>query len=145
MTIIGAGGGGGKGGGGGSSRTPSTAPDSLDSRQYANVIDLISEGEIEGLADGFKSIFLNNTVLQNPDNSYNFQDVTVYTRNGTQNQAYIPLSGGVEDEKPVGITVAKAVPQVRTITDVDVDAVRITIAIPSLQQINNTNGDTSGC
>jgi predicted phage tail protein len=150
MTIIGAGGGGGGGGkgggggGGGSSRTPSTAPDSLDSRQYVNVIDLISEGEIEGLADGFKSIFLNNTVLQNPDNSYNFQDVTVYTRNGTQNQTYIPLSSGVEDEKLVGITVAKAVPQVRTITDVDVDAVRITIAIPSLQQINNTNGDTSG-
>ena len=146
MTIIGAGGGGdgGKGGGGGSSRTPSTAPDSLDSRQYANVIDLISEGEIQGLADGFKSIFLNNTALQNPDNSYNFQDVTVYTRNGTQNQTYIPLSSGVEDEKSVGITVAKAVPQVRTITDVDVDAVRITIAIPSLQQINNTNGDTSG-
>lgn len=145
MTIIGAGGGdGGKGGGGGSSRTPSTAPDSLDSRQYANVIDLISEGEIEGLADGFKSIFLNNTALQNPDNSYNFQDVTVYTRNGTQNQTYIPLSSGVEDEKSVGITVVKTVPQVRTITDVDVDAVRITIAIPSLQQINNTNGDTSG-
>jgi predicted phage tail protein len=146
MTIIGAGGmgGGGKGGKGGSSRTPSTAPDSLDSRQYANVIDLISEGEIEGLADGFKSIYLNNTVLQNPDGSYNFQDVEIYTRNGTQNQTYIPLGGGVEDEKPVGLTVVKAVPQVRTITDVDVDAVRITIAIPSLQQINSTNGDTSG-
>ena len=56
MTIIGAGGGG-KGGGGGSSRTPKTAPDSLDSRQYANVIDLISEGEIEGLSEGNKSIF----------------------------------------------------------------------------------------
>jgi predicted phage tail protein len=148
MTIIGAGGGGGggKGGGGsgGSSRTPSTAPDSLDSRQYANVIDLISEGEIEGLADGFKSIFLNNTVLQNPDGSYNFQDVTIYTRNGTQNQTYIPLGGGVSDTKGVGITVVKAVPQVRTITDVDVDSVRITIAVPSLQQINATNGDTSG-
>ena len=146
MTIIGAGGGGGggKGGGGGSSRTPSTAPDSLDSRQYANVIDLISEGEIEGLADGFKSIFLNNTVLQNPDGTYNFQDVTIYTRNGTQNQTYIPLTSGVEDEKPVGLTVVKNVPQVRTITDVDVDAVRVTIAIPSLQRINSTNGDTSG-
>ena len=144
MTIIGAGGDGGKGGGGGGSRTPSTAPDSLDSRQYANVIDLISEGEIEGLADGLKSVFLNNTVLQNPDGTYNFQDVTIYTRNGTQNQTYIPLSGGIEDEKPVGITVVKAVPQVRTITDVDVDAVRITISIPSLQKIDNTNGDTSG-
>ena len=149
MTIIGAGGGGGGGfgkggGGGGSSRTPTTAPDSLDSRQYANVIDLISEGEIEGLADGFKSIYLNNTVLQNPDNTYNFQDVEIYTRNGTQNQTYIPLTSGVEDEKPVGLTVVKNVPQVRTITDVDVDAVRVTIAIPSLQRINSTNGDTSG-
>jgi predicted phage tail protein len=145
MTIIGAGGGGmGKGGKGGSSRTPSTAPDSLDSRQYANVIDLISEGEIEGLADGFKSIYLNNTVLQNPDNSYNFQDVEIYTRNGTQNQTYIPLTSGVEDEKPVGLTVVQAVPQVRTITDVDVDAVRVTIAIPSLQKINSKNGDTLG-
>jgi predicted phage tail protein len=144
MTIIGAGGFGGGKGGGGSSRTPSTAPDSLDSRQYANVIDLISEGEIEGLADGFKSIYLNNTVLQNPDGSYNFQDVEIYTRNGTQNQTYIPLGGGVEDEKPVGLTVVKLVPQVRTITDVDVDSVRITIAIPSLQKINSTNGDTSG-
>ena len=144
MTIIGAGGDMGKGGGGGSSRTPSTAPDSLDSRQYANVIDLISEGEIEGLADGLKSVFFNNTVLQNPDDTYNFQDVTIYTRNGTQNQTYIPLSGGIEDEKLVGITVAKAVPQVREITGVDVDAVRITISIPSLQKIDNTNGDTSG-
>ena len=145
MTIIGAGGGGfGKGGKGGSSRTPSTAPDSLDSRQYANVIDLISEGEIEGLVNGNKSIFLNNTPLQNKDGTYNFQDVTIYTRNGAQNQPYIPLSGGVEDEKTVGITVVKAAPQVRTITDPDVDAVRVTIAIPSLQQINSTNGDTSG-
>jgi predicted phage tail protein len=146
MTIIGAGGGGGGkgGGGGGSSRTPSTAPDSLDSRQYANVIDLISEGEIEGLVDGFKSIYLNNTALQNPDGSYNFRDVEIYTRNGTQNQSYIPLSPGIEDEKPVGITVVKAVPQVRTITDVDVDAVRVTIAIPSLQRIDSSNGDTSG-
>lgn len=145
MTIVGAGGGGGgKGGGGGSSRTPSSAPDSLDSRQYANVIDLISEGEIEGLVDGFKSVYLNNTPLQNPDGSYNFQDVEIYTRNGTQTQTYIPLNPGVEDEKPVGVNVVNGLPITRTITDVDVDAVRVTISIPSLQNINPSNGDTSG-
>lgn len=144
MTIIGAGGMGGKGGGGGSSRTPSTAPDSLDSRQYANVIDLISEGEIEGLVDGLKSIYLNNTPLQNPDGSFNFKDVEVYTRNGTQSQTYIPFNPGVEDEKPVGIAVVKDVPITRSITDVDVDAVRVTISVPLLQRINSSNGDTSG-
>lgn len=155
--IIGAGGGfTGKSGSGGSSRTPKTAPDSLDSRQYANVIDLISEGEIEGLVnhnitvDGvptvsnLPSVFLNNTPLQNTNGTFNFADVELYTRNGTQDQAYIPLSPGVEDEKAVGIPVVKDVPIVRTITDADVDAVRITIAIPALQKINNKTGDTSG-
>ena len=142
--ITGAGGGGGKGGGGGSSRTPSTTPDSLDSRQYANVIDLISEGEIEGLADGLKSIYLNNTPLQNADGTYNFEDVEVYTRTGTQNQEHIPFSPGVEDEKPVGITVFQSVPITRTITDVDVDAIRVTISIPTLQVIDSGTGDTLG-
>ena len=53
--IAGSGGGGGKGGGGGS-RTPSTDPDSLNSRSFGRIVDLISEGEIEGLVDGNKSI-----------------------------------------------------------------------------------------
>jgi predicted phage tail protein len=96
--IAGAGGGGGKGGGG-SARTPTTARDSLDSRQYAELIDLLSEGEIAGLKDGFKSIFLDNTPLQNPNGTYNFQNVTVYTRNGTQNQDAIPFAGEIEDER----------------------------------------------
>ena len=144
MTMITGSGGGGKLGGG-SSRTPTTAKDSLDSRQYANVIDLISEGEIEGLVDGHKSIFLNNTALLSADGvTYNFTDVTIYTRNGTQSQSYIPLTVGPENENGVGITVRKDVPKVVTITDVDVDAVRVTISIPALQKINNTTGDTLG-
>ena len=78
--IYGAGGGGKGGGSGQSARTPTVANDSLDSKQYATVVDLISEGEIQGLKDGLKSIFLNNTPLQNPNGSYNFQDVIVETR-----------------------------------------------------------------
>ena len=75
--VAGSGGGGGKGGGGGS-RTPSTDKDSLNSRSFGRIIDLISEGEIEGLVDdGFvnpisgatdswmRSIFLDNTPLKN--------------------------------------------------------------------------------
>lgn len=143
MMIAGAGGGGGKGGGG-SSRTPTTAKDSLDARQYATVIDLISEGEIEGLVDGDRSIYLNNTPLQNDDGSYNFEGVTVEFRTGTQSQAYIPLAAGVEDVKPVGLTVTKDVPVVRTIDDMNVDAVRVTIAVPALQKINPNTGDTYG-
>ena len=39
MKIIGAG-----GGGDDEQRTPITEPDSLDSKSYANILDLISEG-----------------------------------------------------------------------------------------------------
>ena len=152
-SIIGSGGGGGGGGGGkggggrsggGSSRTPRTAPDSLDSRQYANVIDLISEGEIEGLVDGNKSIFLNSTPLENASGDSNFEDVTIYTRNGTQTQGFIPLTTGTENERIVNRPVVQAVPIVETITDDEVDAARITISVPSLQRIDNETGDTSG-
>jgi predicted phage tail protein len=134
----------GKGGGGGAARTPTTARDSLDSRQYAELIDLISEGEIAGLKDGFKSIFLDNTPLQNPDGTYNFQNVTVYTRNGTQNQDAIPFAGEIEDERGVGVTVRNDGPVTRTITDSQTDAVRITISTPRLGIYHQLEGDTVG-
>jgi hypothetical protein len=139
----GMGGGFGKGSKGGGARTPTTARDSLDSRQYAELIDLVSEGEIAGLKDGFKSIFLDNTPLQNPNGTYNFQNVTVYTRNGTQNQDAIPFAGEIEDERGVGVTVRNDGPVTRTITDSQTDAVRITISVPRLEFITN-EGDTVG-
>jgi hypothetical protein len=143
--IYGAGGddGGGKGGGGGAQRTPTEASDNLNSTQYAKVIDLISEGEIEGLKDGAKSIYLNNTPLQNKDGSYNFQNVTVETRNGTQNQTFIPLAADIEDEKPVAVQVSQATPIVRSVTDNNVNAARITITVPQLQRFTN-EGDVVG-
>lgn len=142
--IYGAGGGGGgKGGGGGEQRTPTEAGDNLNSSQYAKVVDLISEGEIQGLKDGARSIYLNNTPLQNADGSYNFQNVTVETRNGTQNQTYIPLAADIEDEKPVAVQVSQATPIVRSVTDSNVNAARITITVPQLQLFTN-DGDIVG-
>ena len=141
--IAGAGGGGGgKGGGGGSS--PTEADDSLQSKQFANALDLISEGEIEGLDDGNKSIFFNGTPLQAADGSYNFTDYTIVTRTGTQGQSYIPgVFSNVESETSVGVEVTNATPVIRQITDSDVDRVRVTIQIPSLQQIED-DGDIVG-
>ena len=65
------GGGGGKGGGG--SHTPTEADDTLQSVQFASVLDVISEGEIQGLENGNKSIFLEDTPIENADGSNNFQ------------------------------------------------------------------------
>ena len=139
--ISGSGGGGGKGGGG--SYNPSTARDGLDSVQYAQVVDLISEGEIQGLKDGNKSIFINNTPLQNLDGSYNFQNVTVYTTTGTQSQAPIPLSNEIASEFAVGTTVLYGLPVIKSITKPNADAARITISIPQLQGFTS-QGDIIG-
>ena len=141
--VIGAGGGGKGGSSGGKAYTPTTAGDSLDSVQYAQLIDLISEGEIEGLKDGLKSVYVNNTPLQNPDGSLNFKDVAVYTRNGTQTQTAIPIASATEDEKPVGVAVTYDQPLIRAITDVNVDAVRVTITFPQFQTITQ-QGDILG-
>ena len=87
---AGGGGGGGKGGGGSSSSgggSPDIDKDDLESTQFE--YDLISEEKLRSV-DGNKSIFLDNTPLQNSDNSYNFQRKCA-TRDGTQAQTRIKL------------------------------------------------------
>lgn len=143
ITGAGGGGGGGKGGGSNPTKTPTTAKDGLNSASYAKLVDLLCEGEIQGLKNGGKSIYLNNTPLQNPDNSYNFQNVTFFTRNGTQAQSFVPGFDELADEKSVGTTVLKSTPVTRTVTDTTTNAVRVTISVPQLQQIKD-NGDIVG-
>jgi len=142
-SLIRGSGGGGGGKGGGKAYTPKTAKDTLESTQYAQVLDLLSEGEIEGLKDGNKSIFLNNTPLQNADGSYNFENVTVFVRRGRQDQRFIPINNAIEDERGVGVEVLQAVPVVRTITDPNTDAVRVTITFPQIQEFTD-KGDIIG-
>ena len=141
--IIGSGGGGGKGGGGGGG-TPTEAKDNLDSKSFARVLDLIGEGEIEGLDDGAKSIFLNNTPLQAADGTFNFKDVTFEARTGTSSQTTIPITRDVATTKSTGFsTVPQATPKVIQITDSNVDAVSVQITVPQLQQFSE-KGDIFG-
>lgn len=141
--IQGAGGGGGKGKGG-SARVAVEAPDSLRSRQYANVLDLVSEGEIEGLVNGLKSVYLDDTPLQNEDNTYNFTGIAVEGRNGTQSQTYINGFAGAESEFPVSVEITQPTPVVRTITNANATGLRITVSTPQLTSQNTKNGDISG-
>mgnify|MGYP005990915711 CR=1 FL=1 len=141
--IAGAGGGGG-GKGGGSSHTPTEADDTLQSVQFASVLDLISEGEIQGLDDGNKSIFLQDTPIQNSDGSNNFSDFTVVTRNGTQAQTHVPgVFATTESAFQVNAEVTNGSPVTRSITDSNVDKVRVTLTIPSLRIVED-DGDITG-
>jgi len=141
---AGGGGGGGKGGGGGGQvYIPTEADDSLRSVQYATILDLISEGEIQGLDDGLKSVYLDGTPVQSSSGNDNFTGYTAAFRTGTQAQTYIPNLAGSESEKGVGTEVLNGTPVTRTITDSNVDRTRVTIQVPSLRQIED-DGDIIG-
>ena len=140
--VAGSGGGGGKGGGGG--RVAVEAPDTLQSVQYARVLDLVSEGEIGGLVNGYRSIIINDTPLLNENGQYNFSGVTTDYRTGTQSQNYIPGFPAVENEVAVSTEVKQTLPVTRTITNANVNAARLTVSVPQLTQQDTTNGDLNG-
>lgn len=151
--IRGSGGGGGSKGGGGQ-YTPTEADDSLQSVQYASVLDLISEGEIQGLDTGDeKSVFLDNTPVKDDSGNKNFEKYSYAFRTGTQDQAYITDLKGTEQEVPVGTTLGNTTGNdaerisgatVRTVQKTSgADKIRITITTPSLQSFSD-KGDVNG-
>jgi predicted phage tail protein len=141
--IRGAGGGGGGKDGGGGQHTPTEADDSLQSIQYGTVLDLISEGEVEGLDDGLKSVYLDGTPITGAGGAANFTGYTTEFKTGTQAQAYIAGTQGIESENSVNVEITNPTPVVRTITDTDVDRVRVTVQLPALQIIED-DGDIVG-
>ncbi|MCE2910220.1 MAG: phage tail protein [Burkholderiaceae bacterium] len=142
--VIRGAGGGGKGGGQQQGRTPTEASDSLRSKAYARVVDLLSEGEIEGLVDGARSIYLNDTPLQNRDGSYNFQGAVWVERRGTQSQAYVPGFDAVESSTSVGTEVLENTPITRAFTNPNINAIGVTIGIPQLSFQDEETGDVGG-
>ncbi|OOF68277.1 host specificity protein J [Rodentibacter caecimuris] len=131
----------GKGGGGG--HTPVEAKESGRSKQLVKIVEIISEGEIEGLADGMKSVYLDNTPIQNQDDSYNFSNVQLEGRVGSQVQDIIAGFNTSEKEISVGTQVRKTTPITRTITDSKVSRLRLTLGVQSLFH-QNDQGDTNG-
>ena len=131
----------GKGGGGG--HTPVEAKETSRSKQLVKIIDVISDGEVEGLADGMKSVYFDNTPVQNKDGSYNFNNVQLEGRVGSQVQDVIAGFNTSEKEVSVGTQVRKNLPITRTVTDNKVSRLRLTIGVQSLFS-QNENGDTNG-
>jgi len=136
-------GGGGKGGGG-SASAPVEDPNSLRSIQYARVLDLLSEGEIGGLVDGLKTVYLDNTPVMNEDGSLNFTGVTLIERTGTQSQSAIPGFNAAEAEMAVTTQVKASMPVVRSISNTLDTAVRVTLSVPALTLIDTSSGNMHG-
>ena len=155
-------------GGNNRNRKPTREPDTLNSRQFATIQDLLSEGEIEGFATpskasltrgtevyntaSLKDIILSNTPIlsssasnTNPSNSdFNFQNVELTPRFGTASQNHIPGIVGSQSSTSVGVEVTASGGGVtRQITNTQVDAARITVTFPAIQR-STDEGDILG-
>ena len=151
------------GGGGG---TATISHGSVQSRQAVNIVEVLSEGEIEGfpsaagLTQGtdaynkasLKDVFLDKTpIVKSTANSsnitdadFNFQRVLFKTRFGTANQTSIPVVSDIETEVSVNAPVTNAAPVTRTITESNIDEVRVTIRFDALVNINEKDGKNLG-
>lgn len=133
---------GGKSSGGG--RTPIEAPDSLFADSVARIIDVVSEGEIGGWADPEhprRCIYFDGTPLENADGSLNFEGVEFELRAGTPDQQPVAGFSAVEAEHSVGVTVEQALPVTRSVTDADIDAVRVTLGVGGFSDLDSATGD----
>lgn len=141
--IRGAGG----GGKGGKQRSPIEAPDSLRSISYAQILDLVGEGEIEGFVHPdapLRDVYLNETPVENADATLNFKNILMDYRLGTPTQDYIKGFEQVQNEIAVGVELRQGTPWTRNITNLNLSAVRVRISVPSLTKADTSNGDVNG-
>ncbi|MDM9638937.1 host specificity protein J [Acinetobacter nosocomialis] len=125
-------------------RQPVISPDSAQSKTYIKVLYGLAEGEIEGLANGLQSIYLEETPLQNADGSFNFENVKIDFRRGTNDQEYIEGFPAVESETAIDVELKSETPWVRAFSNLDLDAVRLRLKWGPLRSQDATNGDVSG-
>ena len=128
----------------GKSRQPVIAPDSAQSKTYIKILYGLSEGEVEGLANGLQSVFLEETPLQNPAGGWNFEDVQADFRHGTNDQTHIEGFPDISSETAINVELKSDTPWVRSLTNTDLDAVRLRFKWGPLRQQNAENGDVKG-
>ncbi|MDD9317851.1 TipJ family phage tail tip protein [Acinetobacter lactucae] len=125
-------------------RQPVIAPDSAQSKTYIKILYGLSEGEIEGLANGLQSIFLEETPLVDANGGLSFQNVKVDFRNGSNDQAYIEGFPAVESETAIDVELKSGTPWVRAFNNLDLDAVRLRFKWGPLRTQDSTSGDVNG-
>ncbi|ELA08718.1 phage-related protein, tail component [Moraxella macacae 0408225] len=123
---------------------PIIAPDSAQSKTYISILYGLGEGEIAGLVDGYKSVYLDNTPLQNDNGEFNFPNVKVDFRSGTNDQTYIDGFPDIANETGVGVELKHTTPWVKSFNNLDLDALRIRLKWGALRSQDTENGDVNG-
>ena len=116
---------------------PTEDPNTLQSNTFVSLLDLLSEGEVGGLVDGLRSVYFDNTPLQNADGTFNFSGVGVIERKGLPDQDVIPGFEDVLSTITVGTKLTVGIRGLFTITDSNVTAIRIRMRVPQLFMITD--------
>ncbi|QPB12521.1 tail tip host specificity protein J [Providencia phage PSTCR8lys] len=129
--------------GGGKQHTPYEAPNDLTSRQKLSIIDLVSEGPIEGPVGDLQGVFLNDTPVIDQSGNSNVNGMTAQWVSGTLEQPPLEGFASSSSETPVGVEVKKSTPVTRTITSRNIDRLRLTFGTQALVEVKD-NGDRVG-
>ena len=151
---------------GGGNSTAVIVRGSVQSRQAINVIEVLSEGEIEGFPSAvgltkgtdaynnaaLKDVFLGKTPVVKPtadssnvlSSDLNFKNITFRPRFGTSNQTFIRAISDIETEESVNAPVTNAQSVTRTVTESNIDAIRVTVRFDALININEKDGKNIG-
>lgn len=126
----------------GSSDTPVTFSDPV-TPETATLQMLLSEGQIGGLVDGLKSVYLDNTPIQNSDGSFNFKGIAVAMVAGTNTQAAVKGITGAENPVAVNVQATYGAPVTRTISS-GPSAIRLRVSIPQFKIVDTATGNSKG-
>ncbi len=128
--------------GGGKAKTPKLLDDNLKSKQFYQVLDLISEGPIYGPVDQehLSSFMLNKTPVTDARGNISIPGISVAWRPGSEFQNPINGFAAVQASTIVNADVTFDTPLVRTVSDSDVTRVRLNIGVTGLVQ-QDTKGN----
>ncbi|MBX8621631.1 phage tail protein [Pseudomonas glycinae] len=125
---------------GGSSKpkSPVEASDSLRSTNLAKLLIAVGEGEFDAVPTEY-DIYLDNTPIRDASGNYNFPGVKWEWRPGSVDQTYIPGIPSVENETSLNVELRSDEPWIRSITNIQLSAVRMRFAWEALQRVDDEN------
>ena len=121
--------------GGGKAKTPTLLNDNLFHKQFYRVLDILSEGPIYGPVNQnapLNNVMLNDTPITDANGNTSVPGVSVAWRNGTADQSPINGFNAIESTVIVNAKVTHDTPIIRTVSDPNVNRVRLNLGVDSL-------------
>lgn len=135
----------GAGGGSGGASSATYADDTLQSKSYFSILDILGEGIIGGPISGIQGVYLDGSPIENPDGSTNIENATFKWVPGSVDQNPIDGFDTIQSPYAVSTQVTKSGgPKTITIDDPNVDQIRAVVTFPALTHTSKSSGSVTG-